>query len=354
MAEQYGIRTRDASGVVTLDTTVTSIRSLKMMQVTGNGAFDQYISIPEIQEQSFVVVDTLRDQGENTWSPQAWYTKGQLQLRQPGVYSWQVMILSLGGEPFSSQGDYGFRSRNGDIRTQIDSVNKVLSVRYNGSFQIGLYWRPGEKVQEIRWGDVNFPSPITTYERPLIFLNASDYMMVGNFFVKGSPGNWTGFMVRQYANPQAHGNAANDYMQIKWYCASYLAPEGSPGEYGISIRDASGARTFITTASLALLNSQPETNKFISQGTPITGSAGYYAPSQQMPWTGSYGDFVLANALLSCVNIAATSQPIRANFGGFLPGNRSVLQMYCDNYNGVNPITANGRTLFASKPMKPI
>ncbi|AXO88453.1 hypothetical protein DZC75_10755 [Pseudomonas parafulva] len=352
MAELYGIRTRDASGVVTLDTTVTPVRSLKMMQVTGNGAFDQYISIPEIQEQSFVVVDTLRDQGENTWSPQAWYSKGQLQLRQPGVSSWQVMILSLGGEPFTSQGDYGFRSRNGDIRTQIDSVNKVLSVRYSGSFQIGIYWRPGEKSQEIRWGDVNFPSPITTYERPLIFLNASDYMMVGNFFVKGSPGNWTGFMIRQHAHPQDH--KAYDYMQIKWYCASYLPPVGSPGSYGLSIRDASGAMTFITTANLALLNSQPATNKFVSQGPPISGTVTGYAPSQQMPWTGNYGDFVLANALFSCVNIGATTQPIRPNFGGFLPGNRSILQMYCENNDGVNPVTANGRTLFASQPMKPI
>ncbi|MNG11831.1 hypothetical protein D3C84_953990 [compost metagenome] len=73
-----------------------------------------------------------------------------------------------------------------------------------------------------------------------------------------------------------------------------------------------------------------------------------------MSWTGSYDDYVLANALFSCTNIIQTTQPIRANFGGFLPGNRSILQMYCDNGSGINPLTANGRTLFASRPMKPL
>ena len=71
MADLYGLRTRDASGVISMDTTITPIRSLKMMQVAGNGAFDQYISIPEIQAASFVVVDALFDAGENTYSPQA-------------------------------------------------------------------------------------------------------------------------------------------------------------------------------------------------------------------------------------------------------------------------------------------
>ncbi|MCE0935353.1 hypothetical protein N7657_30270, partial [Pseudomonas monteilii] len=63
---------------------------------------------------------------------------------------------------------------------------------------------------------------------------------------------------------------------------------------------------------------------------------------------------VLANALFSCTNIQQTAQPIRTNYGGFLPGNRSILQMYCDNASGINPLTANGRTLFASRPMKPL
>ncbi len=83
MADLYGLRTRDASGVTTLDTTITSVRSLKMMQVAGNGAFDQYISIPEIQAQSFVVVDALYDGGENTSSPKHGTRRGSCNCGNP-------------------------------------------------------------------------------------------------------------------------------------------------------------------------------------------------------------------------------------------------------------------------------
>ncbi|UXZ43619.1 hypothetical protein [Pseudomonas soli] len=349
MAVQYGLRTRDASGVVTLDTTITPIRSLKMMQVTGNGAFDQYISIPEIQAQSFVVVDSLQNLGENTYSPQAWYSTGTLQLRQPYTNTWQVMILSQGGEPFSAPGSYGIRAFNNDVRTQIDAINRVLTVRYNGTFSIG-FQGPGSGNQ-VQWGGADFAAPITTYERPLIFLNAENYMMVGNFYVLGSPGNWTGFRVKAWNDP-AHGDIWLYPMIIKWFCASYMTPSTPAGDYGASVRDASGNRTFVTTANLSLLNGQPANNSFANTGSPIS-RPNFYAPSQQMPWTGSYSDYVLANALFSCTNIGATTQPIRANFGGFLPNNRVTLQMYCSNGTGINPLTANGRTLFASRPMKP-
>ncbi|MFJ4349651.1 hypothetical protein ACIPZ5_01980 [Pseudomonas sp. NPDC089428] len=351
MADLYGLRTRDAAGAVTLDTTITPIRSLKMLQVTGNGAFDQYISVPEIQAASFVVVDTLRDGGEQTFSPQAWYSTGQLQLRQPQSLTWQVMVLSQGGEPFAAPGSYGIRASNNNVRTQIDAINKVLSIRYSGGFSIG-FQGPGSGNQ-VQWGEVTFPAPITTTERPLIFLNAADYMMVGNFYVRGAPGNWTGFRIKAFNNQAAHGTIALYPMQIKWFCASYMAPNTDAGIYGASVRDAAGNRTFVTTANLSLLNGQPASNSFSAGGTPITGT-GYYASPLQMGWTGSYEDYVLANALFSNTNIIQTTQPYRANFGGFLSGNRSVLQMYCENFDGQNPLSANGRTLFASRPMKPL
>ncbi|MFJ2549489.1 hypothetical protein ACIOVF_23925 [Pseudomonas sp. NPDC087612] len=348
----YGLRTRDAPGVVTLDTSVTPIRSLKMMTVTGDGSFDQYISIPEIQAQSFVVVDTLADQGEYTYSPAAWYSAGTLQLRQPLTNTWQVMILSQGGEPFSANDTYGIRTRNNNIRTQIDSVNRVLTVRHSGSFQFGQQVIPGQQAQFIQWADINFPAPITTSERPLVFLNAADYMMVGNFSVKGGPGNWTGFRLKAWPHP-LHGSAWQQFMTIKWFCSSYMVDASPVDPYGASIRDANGVRLFVTSANITSLNSQPATNMFVQAGDPISGS-GSYSPSQQMPWTGSYDDYVLANALFSCTNIVQTTQPIRANFGGFWPGNRGMLQMYVDNGSGINPLTANGRTLFAARPMKPI
>ncbi|WP_085664725.1 hypothetical protein [Pseudomonas sp. B5(2017)] len=351
MADLYGLRTRDAFGAITLDTTITSVRSLKMMQVAGNGGFDQYISIPEIQAASFVVVDALYNGSDLTYTPPAWATPGQLQLRQPGTLTWQVMILSQGGEPFAAPGSYGIRASNNSIRTQIDSVNQVLTVRYSGGLNIG-FQGPGS-ANQIQYGNVTFPQPITTYERPLIFLNAENYMMVGNFFVTGTPGNWTGFRIKAYNHQGAHGDTALYPMTIKWFCASYMTPNTTVDMYGASVRDASGNRTFVTTANLALLNGQPANNSFVNAGAPITGIS-YYASSAQMGWTGSYSDYVLANALFSCTNVVQTTQPIRTNYGGFLPGRRDVLQMYCENFDGVNPLSVNGRTLFASRPMKPI
>ncbi|WP_238349243.1 hypothetical protein [Pseudomonas putida] len=341
----YGLRTKDAAGNVTLDTTVTPIRSLKMMTVTGNGSFEQTFSIPEIKVQSFVVVDALSDSGQNTWTPPAFWSAGSLRLRQPGTSTWEVMILSQGGEPFAAPGTYGFRTRNGDTLTQIDSINRVLSVRANGSFSFG-----GTQAGLIQTMTVSFPSAITTYERPLVFFNAVNYMMVGNFRIIGSPGNWTGFAVKSWSYA-GHGDIAKSPQTIKWFCASYQTFASVAGQYGASVRDASGALTFVTSANLALLNGQPANNSFVVAGDPIANGQ-YYNASYQMPWTGSFDDYVLANALFSVTNVVQTEQPYRTNFGGFLPGNRNILQMYCENYDSINPLGVNGRTLFASRPMK--
>ncbi|MBK5002998.1 hypothetical protein IAE37_005274 [Pseudomonas sp. S31] len=342
----YGLRTRDAAGNVTLDTTVTPIRSLKMMTVTGNGSFEQTFSIPEIKAQSFVVVDALADSGEYTWTPPAFWSAGSLRLRQPGTSTWQVMVLSQGGEPFSAPGTYGFRARNGDTLTQIDSINRVLSVHSSGGFSFG-FMGPGNQQA---WAEVTFPTAIKTTERPLVFLNAVNYMMVGNFYIRGAPGNWTGFRVKAW-NYAGHGSVANQPMQIKWFCASYQTFASGAGQYGARVRDESGAVTFVTTANLALLNGQPANNSFVVAGDPIANGQ-YYNASYQMPWTGSFDDYVLANALFSVTNVVQTTQPFRTNFGGFLPGNRNILQMYCENYDSINPLGVNGRTLFASRPMK--
>jgi hypothetical protein len=345
MTVLYGLRTKDAQAAVTLDTSVTPVRSLKIMTVTGNGDWDQYFSIPEIQAQSFVVVDTLENKGELTDTPDAFWSTGQLHLRRALSKTWLVMILSQGGEPFAAPGTYGIRTRNNDIRTQIDSANRVLTVHSNGAFQFGQM-APGNYVQTM---DVTFPSVITTYERPLIFLNAVDYMMVGSFFVHGSPGAWTGFHLRAWANAAVHGPVANTPMTIKWICSTYMPLVAGDGEYGARVSDATGARVFLTTANLTTLNSQPANNSFVAAGPSIAGS-----PSQQMPWTGNASDYVLANALFSCSNVVQTTQPYRENFGGFWPGNRGILQMYCYNGSGINPLSANGRTLFAARPMRPL
>lgn len=356
MAVQYGLRTKDASNVVTLDTSVTPIRSLKMMTVTGNGEYNQYFSIPEIKASSFVVVDALYDGKGYTWSPQAFWTDGQLHLRAAGARTWQVIILSQGGESFESVGTYGIRALNNNIKTQLDPVNRVLSVRYAGNFEFGMYWRPGMQAQVTPGFYYQFPAPITTYERPMVFVNAVNYMMVSGFYVTGSPGNWTGWGIGHAGTfYQFHGLEVSDYMQMRWFAATYQTDTSVSDLYGATVSDAASVRLFSSSANLASLTNQPANNSFYSDGEPIESGSSYSA-SARMPWTGNFGDYVLANALFSLTNIEQTQNPLKANFGGFLPNNRNILKMYTENFTGspTNPIGANGRTLFAARPVRPL
>lgn len=353
MADVYGLRTKDVSGMVTLDTTVSSIRSVKMLAVTGNGDYNQYFSIPEITANSFVVVDALSTNGG--WSPQAFWSDGLLHLRSAGRQTWQVMILSKGGEPFNAAVTYGLRSRNNNVLTQIDAVNRVLTARWGGSFEFGMYWRPGMRAQISPSFRFTFPEVIRTVERPMVFLNSEDYMMVAGFRVDGVPGHWTGWGISHVSGYyREHGLDVSDYMKMKWFLATYEENLPAAG-YGVVIKGGGGEKLFSSTDNLASLSSQPSNNSFFADGEGFGGGAVYQA-SSRMPWVGNFDDYVLANALFSHTNIEQTENPIIVNWGGFLPGNRNILKMYAQNYAGspATGVSANGRTLFAARPMKPL
>lgn len=347
MAALYGLRTKDASSRVTLDTASTPIRSLKMLQVTCDGSFEQTFSIPEIKSDSFVVVDRLAPASSPTtnWSPQAWYSPGLLTIRRGFNETWQVLVLSSGGAPFTAVGQYGVRSVNNNIQSQIDSVNRVLNVMYQGSFTFPSW---ANRDQPFLNG-YDFPTPITTYERPLVFVNGPGHLMLRDFYVQGSPGNWTGWRVAKYMHPD-FGPVWLEAMQVDWFVGSYSASPVSVGAYGATVSDASGVDIFTSTNNIVRLNSQPTTTSFIVAGSPIVG-AGYYAASCQMPWTNNVGDYFLANALLSPTYVpAGTTSPWLATIAGFLNGRRDMLQAYTENYGAINPVDPNGRTLFAARP----
>ncbi|MFG0394724.1 hypothetical protein ACF8LH_13070 [Pseudomonas sp. zbq_4] len=348
MATIYGLRTKDASARITLDTSSTPIRSLKMLQVTCDGSFEQVFSIPEIKSDSFVVVDRLvpTSTPATNWSPQAWYSAGQLTIRRGFNETWQVLILSSGGTPFATSGQYGIRSLNNNFQSQIDSVNRVLNVMYRGSFTFPA-WRNRDQPY---LNGYDFPVPITTYERPLIFVNGPGHLMLQNIRVEGGPGRWTGWRVSQYAHPD-FGDIWLEAMQVDWFVGSYSASPVPVGAYGATVSDASAVDIFTSTNNIVQLNSQPATNSFVVAGSPIVG-AGYYAASCQMPWTNNYADYFLANAVLSPTYVpgAGSANPWRATIAGFLNGRRDMLQAYTENDSGINPVDPNGRTLFAARP----
>ncbi|MBC3480265.1 hypothetical protein [Pseudomonas sp. SWRI77] len=347
MATIYGLRTKDASARITLDTGTTPIRSLKMLQVTCNGSFEQTFSVPEIKSDSFVVVDRLAPVTDPTtnWSPQAWYSAGQLTIRRGFNETWQVLVLSSGGAPFSASGEYGIRSVTNSFQSQIDSVNRVLNVMYQGSFTFPA-WRDDQPYLN----GFNFPTPITTVERPLVFFNGPGHLLLQNFYVQGTPGNWTGWRVAKYAHPDL-GPVWMEAMKVDWFVASYSASPVPAGSYGATVSDSANVRIFTSTNNIVQLNNQPASNSFVVAGTPIV-NVGYYATSCQMPWTNNASDYFLGNALLTPTYVpgAGTAWPWRATIGGFLNGRRDVLQAYTENNDGINPVDPNGRTLFAARP----
>lgn len=341
MAAQYGLRTKDEASIVTLDTTTVAIRSIKTVTVKGNGAWDQYFNIPEITAGSFVVMATSAT-GQYASTPDAWWTPGRLHLRRAGTGTWQVLIMSSGGSPPAGV-RYGIRTRNNDLVTQIDNENRVLTVSSSGSFFLGRRG-PGNYVMS---QNIAFPAKVTSQEKPLIFLNSDDYLMVSGFYVLGSPGNWAGFHLDYW--PGHNGAAA---FTVKWMCGDFSRLISASG-YGARVKDEEGRVIFTTTENIILLNGSPTSNGFTVRGDPLSSQTQYWS-SFQMNWTGNSADYVLANSLMNDVQYPGGSTPFYQSPAGFLPGRRDVLQAYSGADNQTQPSGVNGRTVLAGRPMRPL
>lgn len=334
----YGARTKDAAGIVTLDTTVTTVRSAYTTQVKGQGnAVDQYFSIPQIKESSFVVVTALSGGLE---LPGAWWTTGQLQLRRPSTGTFNVTILEYNGLP-DNVAVYGLKTRNGSNFTQIDNANRVLTLARNGSFTMGFIG-PGNAIADVT---VTFSSPITTSYQPFVFLNLDNPGMVYKFVMRGSAGNWTGFSLGWWP-----GVDNRQKFVVSWM-AGVFGSSGAAGDYGIRLRDASAAQIFVTTDNLILMNGFPSNNRFVLDGTSITSGAEYWT-GYQMPWTYSAEDYFLANSLIGGPyfdGFSSYNNPV-----GFIGTTRSYLKAYSGANSQTSGSANNGRTLFAARLMRPL
>jgi hypothetical protein len=334
----YGLRTKDAAAAVTLDTTITTVRSAYSTQVKGtSNAVDQYFSIPQIKTSSFVVVTSPSPGGT---IPGAWWSTGQLRLRRLSTGSVNVMILEYEGMA-DNVARYGLRARNGSNFTQIDNANRVLSLARNGSFTMG-FLGPGSVVADVT---ISFGSPITTAEQPLVFLNFDDDGMVNKFVMRGSAGNWTGFSLSWWT-----GQNSTQRFTVKWMAGSFLST-GPTAEYGLRVRDAGGTQIFSTSDNLILMNGFPSNDRFVRSGSDIPLGPEYYT-SYRMPWTSSFDDYFLANSLIGGSFFDGFG--IYDNPVGFLSGNRTFLQAYSGSNNQTDGSANNGRTLFAGRPMRPI
>lgn len=337
----YGVRTRNASGAITLDTSVTALRSIYTLQVTGNGAWDQYFSIPQIKANSFVVVQPATPNAGS--GIEAWWSTGTLHLRRAYSEKWIVKVLSF-GDTQDGATKYGIRARNDSNLVQIDNSNKAIRVASSGSFALGRRGA-GDFIMS---GGGTFSPAITTAEEPMVFLRSDTGMMVANYRVLGSPGAWTGFTVDGWFG----GAFSSLYYTVKWMVGIPMASSSASGDYGVRIRNAQAEMTFNSNDNLILLSGgAPSSDRFKVAGSDVVTGPVLWS-SFQMPWTGSFDDYFLASSLLPRFFDGANTYE---NPAGFFVGSRTVLQAYSGSYSSnTNASGVNGRTVFAGRPMRAI
>lgn len=95
--DYYGARTKNAAGVVTLESTTMTVRSIVTKQVTVppiTSDFTSYISMPEITAQSFVCVTLPTSTNEGAVLPAVFWSAGQLRVRRGQGMVLNVFILT--------------------------------------------------------------------------------------------------------------------------------------------------------------------------------------------------------------------------------------------------------------------
>jgi len=95
MAE-YGVRVRDASGVDTLNTSTTVIRTLAVKRITVPPLADRffsYVNMPEVTAECFVVASRVDVTGERDTMPGVFWSVGQLQIKLGAGLVLDIFIL---------------------------------------------------------------------------------------------------------------------------------------------------------------------------------------------------------------------------------------------------------------------
>jgi hypothetical protein len=95
--DYYGARTKNAAGMVTLDTSTMTVRSVVTRRVTVppiTSDFTSFINMPEITAQSFVCVTLPNPTNEEAALPAVFWSPGQLRVRRGQGLVLNVFILT--------------------------------------------------------------------------------------------------------------------------------------------------------------------------------------------------------------------------------------------------------------------
>ncbi|WP_085646710.1 MULTISPECIES: hypothetical protein [unclassified Pseudomonas] len=95
--DYYGARTKNAFGVVTLETSTMTVRSIVTKQITVppiTSDLTSFINMPEITAQSFVCVTLPDPTNEFAALPAVFWSVGQLRVRRGQGMVLNVFILT--------------------------------------------------------------------------------------------------------------------------------------------------------------------------------------------------------------------------------------------------------------------
>ena len=226
-------------------------------------------------------------------------------------------------------------------KTLIDSEYPVLMVAASGRYTAGQISAGNYAVPT-----VTFASPITSVEPPLIFLNPDNAGVYQFLSLRGSPGNWTGFILDPRGNPYSGSNVSGRYMVGVFY-----NPTASGG-WGMKLFDAAGTPLYHTESNIIHLTRLPTNTGWYPGGAGYY-SAGAYFTGYRLAWTGNSEDYFLATSLIGGLQDSGAS--LLEAPAGFIPGQRGFIQGYSGTLLSTETGSAQtGRTVFAGRPARPL
>lgn len=184
---------------------------------------------------------------------------------------------------------YGLSFSNNDNVVVLDSEYSRLCVIYSGRYAPN--YGPGNYMSL-----VTFPSPITTAEQPMIFIRPDT---VGGLLkmgaagaVRGSPGNWTGFVTGMY-------NQVGFFPNGRYIVASFSAQPTA--NYGLRLFSSAGTPIFDSGTPNLLFTRAFQNWTYVKTER---GDQGEYINFYTVPFDFPENEYLLANSFVMRVNSA--------------------------------------------------
>ncbi len=219
----------------------------------------------------------------------------------------------------------GVRIKGSAGNVQIDDQNPVYVVGQSGVFNSANYTEYGDSAHMHR---VYFSPAITTQEPPLVFIRfTSPECVMSMFSIVGSPGSWTGFIMRLgYISPQLANFVIDDPRAGQWFTAG-VNPGPSSATKGVRIRSRTTGKVIFDTGH-RLVRFVEQHYDFVTEGRVTHYTLQY---SVGYPTVAGRDVYFLANTFTGMMNFYGKSDADLL-WVGYYQGIPNKLWLY--TYNG--------------------